>query len=233
MDSKNKLWLYLFLFIGIFDLFFSAENSLQYRFFSKPLIIPVLLLYFYKNSKKWSGSSLRKTIITALIFSWIGDVLLLFPDLFLFGLGAFLMAHICYIIGFKLAQITPFSIGHVNFIRLFFFNLPIYLLAGLVYFLIQPNLAGLKTPVVIYLIVIVMMATTARERYNQTTSGSFWQVFLGGMFFLLSDAVLAIDLFFRQFPESNIIVMGTYIIAQFLIIQGILQHEPVNGQKQI
>ena len=178
------------------------------------------------KSANWllQGTILRKSISAALIFSWLGDVLLMFPDLFLYGLGAFLMAHICYIIGFKIAQTNPFAIGKVNFIHLFFVNLPIYILAAIVYFLINPGLGPMKIPVVVYLIVIVMMVTTARERYKKTNPVSFWQVFLGGMFFMVSDGVLAINMFFKPFPESGVIVMGTYIIAQFLIVRGILAH---------
>jgi uncharacterized membrane protein YhhN len=230
MKSKNKLWLNLFLLVGILDIVFTSEGLQEYRYFTKPLIVPVLLLYFYQSSTYLAGSTLRKAIVAALLFSWLGDVLLLFPNLFLFGLGAFLMAHICYIISFKLAQFSPFSIGNVNFIRLFFVNLPIYIAAALVYYLVQPNLSEMKIPVVIYLIVIVMMATTARERYQKTIPASFWQVFIGGITFMISDAILALNLFFKPFPESGVLVMGTYIIAQFLIVRGILAHEPQQEQ---
>ena len=230
MNSKNKLWLNLFLLIGILDILFTAEGLQDYRYFSKTLILPVLLLYFFQSSKYLAETNLRKAVVAALIFSWVGDVLLLFPNLFLFGLGAFLMAHICYILSFKLAQFSPFSIGNVNFIRLFFVNLPIYIAAAFVYYLIQPNLSEMKIPVVIYLIVIVMMVTTARERYQKTIPASFWQVFVGGVMFMISDAILAINLFFKPFPESGVLVMGTYIIAQFLIVRGILAHVPRQEQ---
>lgn len=224
MKNKNILWLYLFLFAGILDIVFTANGEFFSRIFTKPLIIFALWGFFIFSSKNIKGTILRKSISAALIFSWLGDVLLMFPDLFLYGLGAFLMAHICYIVGFKIAQTNPFALGKVNFIHLFFVNLPIYILAAMVYFLINPGLGPMKIPVVIYLIVIVMMATTARERYKKTNPASFWQVFLGGMFFMISDGVLAINMFFKPFPESGVIVMGTYIIAQFLIVRGILAH---------
>jgi uncharacterized membrane protein YhhN len=180
--------------------------------------------YFIFSSQNLKGSILRKSTSAALIFSWIGDILLMFPDLFLYGLGAFLMAHICFIISFKIAQTNPFAIGRVDFIRLFLVNLPIYIFAALVYFLINPGLGPMKVPVVIYLIIIVMMVTSARERYKKTNPASFWQVFIGGLFFMVSDGVLAINMFYKSFSESGVIVMGTYIIAQFLIVRGILAH---------
>jgi len=224
MKNRNILWLYLFLLISILDIVFTANGQSELRYYSKPFILIFLWLYFLFSSKEIKGSLLRKTISSALIFSWLGDVLLMFPNLFLYGLGAFLMAHICYIIGFKVAQKHPFAIGQVNFIRLFFLNLPIYFFAAFTYYLIRGGLGEMQIPVIIYLIVIVMMATTARERYQKTNMSSFWQVMLGAVLFLISDAVLAVNMFFKSFPESGVIVMGTYITAQLLIVRGILAH---------
>lgn len=224
MKNRNILWLYLFLLAAISDIFFTANGQQEYRIFSKPLIILFLWLHFLAESKNIEGSLLRKSISAALVFSWLGDLLLIFPNLFLYGLGAFLMAHICYIIGFKFAQTQPFAIGQVNFIKLFFQNLPIYLLAAVFYFLINAGLGSLKIPVVIYLIVIVLMATTARERHGKTLPMSFWQVMLGAILFMVSDGILAVNKFYLQFPESGVIVMGTYVMAQFFIIRGILEH---------
>jgi len=224
MKNKNMLWLYLFLFAGIIDIVFTANGEDSNRIFTKPLILIALWGFFIFSSKAIKRTILRKSMSAALIFSWMGDVLLMFPDFFLYGLGAFLMAHICYIIGFKMAQTNPFAIGKVDFLRLLFINLPIYIAASFVYFLINPGLGSIKVPVVIYLIVIVLMVTTARERFGKTNAVSFWQVFIGGVFFMVSDGVLAINRFYQPFPESGVIVMGTYIIAQFLIVRGILAH---------
>jgi uncharacterized membrane protein YhhN len=224
MKNKNILWLYLFLIVALLDVFFTANGQTEQRLFTKPLIIPFLLAYFFFSTPFFKGQLLRKTIIAALIFSWMGDTLLLFPNLFLYGLGAFLMAHICYIIGFKAAQKQPFRVGKVNFIRLFFLNFPIYLFAAFIYFYIRGGLGEMKIPVIAYLIVIVMMATTARERFKNTNAQSFWQVMIGAAFFLISDGILAINLFYESFAESGVMVMGTYVIAQFLIVRGILAH---------
>lgn len=224
MKKGNLIWLYLFLLVSILDILFTANGQSEFRNFSKPLIILSLYAYFIASSVAIKGTLLRKTIGAALICSWIGDVLLLFPNLFLYGLGAFLLAHLCYIFAFKIAQKNPFSIGQVNFIRLFFYNLPIYIIAAIAYFLIQPGLGTLKIPVIIYLIVIVLMVTVARERFGNTNPVSFWQVFIGGFLFMVSDGILALNKFFQPFPEAGVMVMGTYILAQLLIVRGIMAH---------
>lgn len=87
--------------------------------FSKPLIILGLIIYFYQVTRSITSTLLTKSMLAALIFSWIGDILLMWDKLFVFGLGFFLMAHVCYIIAFRLAQNAPIRIGKVNFIRSF------------------------------------------------------------------------------------------------------------------
>ncbi len=224
LRNKNLAWLYLFLFATLADLVFLLENNSQLRYYSKPLILLGLILYFYRITKPIASTLLTKATLGALIFSWIGDILLLWPDLFAYGLGAFLIAHVCYIIAFKVAQKNPGEIGQVNFIKTFFLNLPFYILAAFIYYLIQPNLSVLKIPVIVYIIAIVSMVTTARERYGKSHPASFWQVMAGATLFFISDGILAINQFYFEFPEAGIIIMGCYAVAQLLIVMGIRSH---------
>ncbi|MBN7814132.1 lysoplasmalogenase [Algoriphagus pacificus] len=221
MRNKNFAWLYLFLFATLVDLSFILEKKQELRYFSKPLIIIGLLIYFFQITKPIASTLLTKSILGALVFSWIGDVLLLWPNLFAYGLGAFLLAHICYIIGFKVAQKNPGEIGQINFIKSFLLSLPFFILAAFVYYLIQPNLGVLKIPVIIYVITIVSMVNTARERFGKCQNSSFWQVMIGATLFFISDGVLAIDRFYMEFPEAGILIMGTYAVGQLLIVMGI------------
>lgn len=191
------------------------------RFFSKPLILIGLILYFFQITKPIASTLLTKSILSALIFSWIGDILLMWPHLFVYGLGSFLMAHICYIIGFKLAQKSETRIQQVDFVRTFFFNLPIYLVAAFTFYLINPNLGNMKVPVITYIIVIVSIVATARDRFKKCDSASFWQVFIGAVLFFISDGIIALSKFYQAFPESGVLIMGTYATAQLLIIMGI------------
>lgn len=221
MRDKNIIWLYLFLIATIADLTFLLEGNSSMRFFSKPLILIGLILYFFQITKPIASTLLTKSILSALIFSWIGDILLMWPHLFVYGLGSFLMAHICYIIGFKLAQKSETRIQQVDFVRTFFFNLPIYLVAAFTFYLINPNLGNMKVPIITYIIVIVSMVATARDRFKKCDSASFWQVFIGAVLFFISDGIIALSKFYQAFPESGVLIMGTYATAQLLIIMGI------------
>ncbi len=221
MKKKNIIWLYLFLFASLTDIAFILEQENELRFFSKPLIIVGLVGYFYQITKPISSTLLAKSVLSALIFSLLGDILLLWDHLFIYGIGAFLLAQVCYIIGFKVAQKAPESILNLNFVKTFFINLPIYFLAAFTYYMINPNLGALKIPVIVYVIVIVSMVTTARERYGKCYSASFWQVFIGACLFFISDGFIALDKFYQPIPDAGILIMGTYIIAQLMIVMGI------------
>lgn len=191
------------------------------RVYSKPLILAPLILYFYFISKPIASTLLAKTILAALIFSWLGDILLLWPHLFIYGLGAFLMAHLCYILGFRLAQQPEGRLDSMHFVRSFLYNFPIYLIATLILYFIYPTLGGLKIPVIAYILVIIGMVTTARDRFKKTNSASFWQVFVGALLFLVSDGILALARFYQDFPEAGILIMGSYAAAQLLLVMGI------------
>lgn len=224
MNRKDILWLYVYMTAGILDLSFIAQNLPHYRYFSKPIILLSLIIYFVKGSQLIRGSFLRKSVITALAFALIGDVLLMFPHLFLYGLGAFLMTYICYNIAFILGQRLSFNPSSFNFIRLFLYNLPIYLVAAVLYFLIHRQLGSIKIPIIIYLCAMVMLVTTARLRFKKTNDSSFWQVLIGSVLFFISQGIFLVDLFFQPLEEVDILMMGTYLLAQLLIVMGLRSH---------
>ncbi|QDH78697.1 lysoplasmalogenase [Echinicola soli] len=224
MKQKGIGWLYLYLFAGISDMVMIVEGHQDYRYFTKPLIMLALALYFLTTTAVIKNSLLRKCIGAALLFSLAGDVLLLFPSLFLYGLGAFLIALIGYTIAFKLTQNHQINLRNINFLKTFFFNLPIYIFAAMLYFLVNDHLGQMKVPVVLYILAMVLMVSIARERFKRTNMLSFIQVFVGASLFMVSDSILALDLFFSPITNADILIMGTYILAQLLIVMGIRSH---------
>ncbi|HMQ00766.1 MAG TPA: lysoplasmalogenase, partial [Cyclobacteriaceae bacterium] len=89
---------------------------------------------------------------------------------------------------------------------------------------LYPHLDKLLWPVIIYATVIVWMTLNALFRYGRTNALSFWLVFFGALFFMLSDSMLAINKFMLPFDYAGFFVMFTYITAQYLIVEGLLQH---------
>lgn len=224
MNRKNILWLYAYMIVGILDLSFIAQDLSDYRYISKPLIILTLIFYFIKVSIMIKGSLLRKTVLSALIFSILGDILWLFPNLFLYGLGAFLMVHFCYVLAFKIAQSRPFQLSQLYFIKLFVYNLPFYIFAAILYYLVHNQLHQMKIPVVVFLFAMVLMCTVARERFRKTNDSSFWQTFVGAILLFVSHSILLMDLFFQPVRNVEVFTLGTYLLAQLLIVMGMRSH---------
>lgn len=194
----------------------------------KPLLMFALLIYFWDKSDKRKGEKWVGFVTLALVFSWIGDIMLLFTFknfLFFFaGLSAFLGAHIVYIIAYKK---TTFK-GQFKF-KWSFFPLIVIAYLALMAYLILPYIdTVIQVPVTLYSLVLALMLVLAWYRKNQTTDESFQLVILGTALFILSDSILAINRFSHTIPFAGIAVMGTYIVAQWLIVNGLLKHQKPN-----
>lgn len=188
--------------------------------FMKPFVIPFLLLGVYFCGK----FPTKKFLLSALFFSWIGDIFLMFTDkgelYFIYGLLAFLLSHLAYIILFsKQSRInmyrnkTVFWIGTTAII--------IYLLVLLS--LLLPHLGDLKIPVFVYAIVITTMLLFAFKGYLRWEKSAGTSILWGAILFVCSDSVIALNKFYFPIQLSTFIIMATYIIAQYLIVTGILQ----------
>ena len=166
--------------------------------------------------------SKKYLLLTALFFSWLGDILLLniYGDrnLFVFGLSAFLLAHVFYIILFMKEQGA--AVITKSNLRLFIAALIIVWLISIVSYLL-PYLQGMKIPVLVYVLVISLMALAALNRMRSVSTLGGVLVFLGALLFMLSDMFIAIDKFSNPFDQSRALVMSTYLAAQLMIVGGI------------
>lgn len=214
---KEKGFIILFFLLLVADIAGIELNSETLQYFSKPLLMPVLALYLLTSGIR-SPLRLDAWIVAALFFSWAGDVLLMFqektPDFFLFGLSAFLLAHIFYIIFFHKAK-TGEGI-RTRYILL----LPVSgYYAGLMIWLF-PGLGDMKLPVAVYGMVISFMLVLALHMsYSRITKAGGLLV-AGALLFVISDSVLAINKFYHSFDYAGTLIMLTYGLAQFLIVKG-------------
>ena len=96
---KFNAWSLLFFAVVIADIIVLQSANPSLRFFTKPLLMPVLIFIYYSSAKPLSFYS--RCVCLALFSSWIGDVLLMFESrsqgFFIGGLVAFLLAHLAYI----------------------------------------------------------------------------------------------------------------------------------------
>lgn len=236
MNNKtlSQAGLYGFYFVAILNLLEQVINISWIDMATKPLLMITLLIYYLFGRKdKWS--LLARLMTGALIFSWTGDVLLMLQGkvegIFVFGLAAFLIAHIFYIFAYKQAKFS--SPGELNnsFVRMRIIFL-VLIGAALIYML-YPYLGELLYPVILYTIVIISMGIFALLRRGWTVDKSFIMVYSGALLFIMSDAMIAINKFMSPLFQARLLIMTTYIAAQFLIVKGILIHENTDEDKEL
>jgi uncharacterized membrane protein YhhN len=223
---KNIIFFKIYIIFSIVYLLILSSGYESLDLFLKPALIPLLGfgVYFYQKFPS------RKTLLIALLFSWIGDVILLFADIaeiyFILGLVSFLISHIAYCVLFN-KQIT----GEIQINKALFgigsLIIAFYLI-GMV-LVLMPNLGELKIPVIIYAAVISTMLLFAFNGYLIWKKPGGLYVFLGAVSFVVSDSILAINKFDTPIIKSSFFIMLTYLVAQYLIVVGILK---LNSKKQ-
>ncbi|HLP51254.1 MAG TPA: lysoplasmalogenase [Chitinophagales bacterium] len=228
---------YLFIAVGLTEIFAEVTNNDLLRFITKPLLMPTLVAFYIQAAG--GLNRIHKLMVAAFFFSWIGDVtlMLLFvnENLFLVGLVSFLITHILYTISF--GGVSNKSITTLLRKRVWVLvPLAIYLVALLSALI--PGITGnehtkpILVPVLIYTTAIGIMVVFAINRYGRVSDKSFALVFGGALLFMLSDSVIAINKFLQPFNIAGIVIMSTYITAQYLIAKGMLaQFLPVRDKE--
>jgi uncharacterized membrane protein YhhN len=158
-----------------------------------------------------------RLVTAGLLASAVGDVCLVFPSGFLFGLGAFLLGHLCYVGAFASgAVVTGVSLIAAAALGV---------AAGLMLRYLWPHVrsSGVRWPVVVYMAAISAMSwcaiasATAPGAATAAVAGA-----IGAVTFMVSDGVLAVNRFARPFEGAHALVMVTYYAAQMLIARSAL-----------
>ena len=195
-----------------------GERYAKVIYWTKPFLMPLLIAYLVTSGKDAPG-----LLIPALTFGFLGDMFLMIPGekkkIFMAGLVTFLINQILYTVIFYR------SMGGLGDLPLWIYPLIVlYVAYGiLMYRLLEKGLDGLKIPVIVYMIAILTMGVAALLRVTAFGGEcTFWLVLMGSLIFIVSDSVLAFDKFRKRLPLNRILIMSTYIAAQFLIVQGLI-----------
>ena len=213
----------IYLLIGVLEVAAEALGNDTLRFIAKPLLMPVLILFFY-NSVRPSLNKAHKLLMVAVVFSWFGDVFLMFVRFnelfFLAGLASFLITHVLYIVCF-----SKVSNGEVKAILpgKFWILIPLLAYFGLLMYSFFANVpADMKIPVAVYSATIAFMVIFAINRYKRVNDLSFALVMVGALLFMFSDSLIAMNkfLFTGGLPFAGVGIMVLYIAGQYLIAEG-------------
>ncbi len=210
------------LIFAVLDWVAVAKNWKPLEYVAKPAATLALLLWIGLTAG-FNGPMIWFSI--GVIFCLAGDVFLMIPrDMLIFGLLAFLVGQICYVIGFN--TLPPY----LNLWGLFLIIiLGIYV--GWIYPILASSLthkgkARLKIPVLIYSIVISAMVYSALMTWTRPGWAIIAALFasVGAVLFYISDSMLAWDRFVNTFPRARLWTMMFYNLGQIGIILGAILH---------
>jgi len=204
--------------LGVYALVSLAHEVSALRFWhiarsiTKCLLMPVLLVYYCVTA-----NSPLVVAILAIVFSWLGDVVLLGKanmNYFRLGMVAFLLSHVFYIV-------TLVGLTHSWHIPALIASIVVAVAAVAVLPRVVKPPKGMLIPIIVYGVAITAMSICALQYALSAPSAPSIALFVGSLVFIFSDALLAYLSFGRQPKYFNAITMPPYIIAQVLIVIGL------------
>ncbi len=228
MQLLKKYGIIIFWFILAADCFLLYQEQHEYHGYLKAALMPVLIFYVFLNARKNHYLTSKSLVFSAMLFSWIGDLLLINNSntFFLWGMIAFLIAHIFYIIFFRRLQplnplkATEATIATVVLIAIYY----------QLFKFLKPELAeapSLRVPIYIYAVVIGIMAVMATNVFSNKSRRSLSINFFipGVALFIFSDIVLVLHKFkYTDTGFLEVVIMVSYGYAQCLLAQGFTKY---------
>lgn len=212
-----------FLLIALTHLLFLVQEWATATSITKTLLLPILLLFYVLHLSK-PYTAFQKGIMLALGLSFLGDVLLIRgsePLFFMMGLAAFLGAQLTYTRNFLRNQgVKPGLLRTKPW-----WAVPVLALGTGIYGYLFPGLGDMWLPVLVYVLAISAMVLAVVNRLPWSGPVAAGWLLAGALYFLLSDALLAINKFGAPFPLAGFGVMLTYILAQYALVKGCLAME--------
>ncbi|NDK18698.1 MAG: lysoplasmalogenase [Zetaproteobacteria bacterium] len=90
---------------------------------------------------------------------------------------------------------------------------------------LKGHLGAFKIPVVVYGLVISSFGALCFINNLQQKDKASAVLLIGALLFMLSDSLLAVNKFYRSIEILNLLVMLTYIAAQYLIFRAVVLAE--------
>lgn len=206
MDLKTAAFVFSILVSAVAAVTAEVRNQKLLGYFFRPFTI-ILMIGLLFEARPWSFY--RNALLIGLIFCLLGETMMMLRNKkFLAGLTFFLAALLVFSAAFLSRLTGNFSKWPV---------IPLVLLAASVLYLIWPNLRRLRLPVFFYLLALLTMSRLALEMPHQVEGYRAWLAAAGGLFFLISDALLALNRFYRPFRLAQVFILSSFYLSLLLI----------------
>lgn len=187
-----------------------VRRATRLELFAKPLTLAALIGVALALDPQ--DGTVRTWFVAALVASLAGDVFLMLPrDLFVAGLGAFLVAHLAYTGGLVAAGIdAPWLALGAAAVAVAVAGIGPPLVRG-----VRRTAPDLVVPVVAYVVVISVMVAAALGTGDGVAAA-------GAVLFYASDALIGLTRFVRAHARGDLAVMVTYHLGQALLVLSLL-----------
>jgi len=217
------IWLTLALIFTSLETLAVWKNLHRLEYLAKPAVMVYLFLWLYfstglQGDTFWFG--------VGILFSLAGDVLLMnsLDGMFLYGLMAFLFAHIFYITGFReeLVRISVRELALIVFIVISITRI----IRRIVDAILAKGENRLINPVIVYTVVIsVMLYSALSTLYDPTWKmNAALLVGAGAFLFCTSDVILAWNKFVSPIKNGRVWNIAIYHLGQIGLIAGVISH---------
>jgi len=154
------------------------------------------------------GNAYGRIVLVALVFSWVGDLLLTFTSrpAFVGGLVTFLLGHVAYSVAFGVLGVNA-AIATAAAIVM-------SIVGFLVWRWLGPHAGDMTSPVVAYIVVITVMVGMAFAAFG---AGATVIIPIGAVLFYASDIAVARNQFVAPGVVNRMWGLPLYYLAQVLL----------------
>ena len=211
------VFLAVFLVSTAVHLYASLRKDTRLRNMTKPFILLSLLGFYVLAARSVSAA-----VVLALLFSWLGDVLLIPKGVKWFTAGgiAFMISHAFFVAAYtKDVVFSRIPVFLIVLLAVFFAAAVAFIFSKL-----KPHLPkALFYPMFLYLLINGTMNCFAIFRCVSAPSAATLTTAIGAALFFVSDTAL----FFVRFKKdsrlkTHFLVMLTYSIGELLIVLGLI-----------
>ncbi|MCX7549131.1 lysoplasmalogenase family protein [Xanthomarina sp. F1114] len=218
LNFKNtRQFTLLYFFLLTLDIVVKLTCPIAFRFATKPLLVLALLLFYFQHRESQTNKD-QLWVFLALGSFLIGDILIINhinPIFLSASIVAFTLGKIFFSIkfihkeDFNVARLIPFSM--LLFAYIF----------GLVT-LVYEGLESYFAIAIISFFFTLVILQFAFLRKSVFSLKSYYYVFIGVLFYLISESIMAIKTFKQDLPFQEFFIMLTYGAAIYFIIMGIV-----------
>jgi len=204
----------IFFTVAAVEVVLAGKKLQKLRWFTKPLLVPFIIVLYLLQSGEIAGY-----LLAGLFTGWIGDLFLLSESkkTSYTGFGFFFLGHILYSLAFLQGLPFPSALSVELFAGvLLFIGMIIVLLMK-----IRMEGTSLYFSAGIYFLALGVMGFCAYYRFISISGILPGLTLAGVLLFIISDIILIYSML-HKVVHSQAVVMTTYIVAQVLIVAGML-----------